>query len=116
MAAPPVTEEVQAQNSPQVTVYTIDYGTSLLPDPKNNLFGLDIFLDARVSGSGYANFNWEQTVTTNYPLDDKPANQPYPDPGPDPFYYSNTPDKVPLLSAQGFAERVAQPARGFYHL
>jgi RHS repeat-associated protein len=53
--------------------------------------GVSIQLTATVTGSSYANFNWVQTITTNAPLGQNPANTPYidRDPGQRTSYYLN---------------------------
>jgi len=51
--------------------------------------GVTIKLNAQVRGGGYRDLNWVQKITTNAPLGNNPANQPYVDRDPGqqtPFY------------------------------
>jgi RHS repeat-associated protein len=53
--------------------------------------GVRIVLLETVKGSNYVDFNWVQTVTTNAPMQGKPANTPYPDTDPgqkSPYYFN----------------------------
>jgi len=111
----PATKDHPAKHDDYWEAWHVDKGAKsperseqVAEDLNENLLGLDILLDARVSGSDYEHFNWMQTVTTNYPLPGMPANQSYPDPGPGPLYYKTVPEKVAGLSQESYVERVAQ--------
>lgn len=81
--------------------------------------GLRVILVGTVTGGSYTGFNWVQTVTTNAPLDGKPANQPYPDTdrGQTTPFYLNPNEQV---QSEAMAKRVGastvfsdQPVRVF---
>ena len=76
------------QSNPQPQQPSVSVTTDTYSATSN---GLSIQLTATVTGSNYAHFNWVQTVTTNAPLGQNPANTPYidRDPGQRTSYYLN---------------------------
>jgi hypothetical protein len=62
-------QTAKAQTKPTVNVETVEY--------KASGDGVNIVLFATVKNSDAASFNWIQSVTTNDPVDGKPANKPY---------------------------------------
>jgi hypothetical protein len=82
--------------------------------------GVTIKLNAQVRGGGYKDLNWVQKITTNAPLGNNPANQPYVDrdPGQQTPFYLNPQEQAqsenivpgPLPSTTTFSD---QPTREF---
>jgi hypothetical protein len=75
----------QTQDKAQVKVGKQTYEASSRGAGK----GVKIKLDAKVRAGGYKHLNWVQKITTNAPLGNNPANQPYVDRDPgqqSPFY------------------------------
>lgn len=87
------------QSNPQPQRSSVSVTTDRYSATSN---GVSIKLTATVTGSNYANFNWVQTITTNTPLGQNPANTPYidRDPGQRTSYYLN-PSEQRAATAHG---------------